>query len=98
MAIHDITSITKLEKQYTELLPHFQTLQEALEKFSEMYPNYHDLRSFYGSDHWFEWAEKETPNIKASILSQDTLYDLILQHNEILESLLDLAALMYKER
>ena len=57
---------------------------------------YIELRNFYGSEKWFEYMEIEKITVKCGVLSEDQLYDMIGEHNELLGALLDLTSKMYK--
>ena len=58
--------------------------------------NYIELRNFYGSEKWFEYMEIEKIPVKCGVLTEDQLFDMISDHNELLGVLLDLTSKMYK--
>ncbi|WP_229782872.1 DUF4298 domain-containing protein [Leuconostoc lactis] len=61
-----------------------------------MYNNYIELKNFYGSEKWFEYMEIEKIPVKCGVLTEDQLFDMIGDHNELLGVLLDLTSKMYK--
>lgn len=90
--------IQNLEEQYDSFQPKLAQLQKTLADFQEAYESYIALTDFYGSEEWFRWREQPVENLKCGILSEDQLFDLIEQHNSLLEKLLDLSAQMYRHR
>ncbi|MCK1241605.1 DUF4298 domain-containing protein [Streptococcus uberis] len=89
-------TLPNLEEKYQ----HFSQIQaqfaETLENYQQNYQDFVQLRAFYGSDGWYE--SRQTPNDADafSILSEDTLYNLFVEHSGLLEKMLDQSAKMYK--
>lgn len=93
-------TLPSLEEKYQ----HFSQIQaqfaETLENYQQNYQDFVQLRAFYGSDDWYE--SRQPPNdadafsIPFSILSEDTLYNLFVEHSGLLEKMLDQSAKMYK--
>lgn len=88
--------VIALEAQYEAFQPRLQALQDSLADFQSVYENYQELREFYGSKEWFDLREKPHQDLKAGILSEDQLYDMITSHNGLLSDLLDTVVKMYK--
>lgn len=93
----DLQLVQELEKVYDDFKPKLERLTDALEAFSGAYQDYVTLVDFYGSEKWFELADKLSIGTKAGILSQDQLFHLITEHNNLLADLLDLSAKMYRK-
>lgn len=89
-------TLPNLEEKYQ----HFSQIQaqfaETLENYQQNCQDFVQLRAFYGSDDWYE--SRQTPNDADafSILSEDTLYNLFVEHSGLLEKMLDQSAKMYK--
>ena len=92
----DIELIQQMENKYDNFMPVLTDLIDSVEKFNSIYNNYIELRNFYGSEKWFEYMEIEKIPVKCGVLSEDQLYDMIGEHNELLGALLDLTSKMYK--
>lgn len=88
--------VEKMEAMYDRFKVTFDAFKESLEDFNLHYEEYCQLREFYGSDEWFHLVEQPTESIKAGVLSQDQLYDLMSEHHELLADLLELSTKMYK--
>lgn len=96
MKENDILLIQDLESTYDKFYPKLEAILSEVETFKRAYHDYGELVAFYGSDKWFELSDQPTDGIKAGILSEDQLFNLITDHNQLLGELLDLTALMYK--
>ncbi|HGI0878979.1 TPA: DUF4298 domain-containing protein, partial [Streptococcus pyogenes] len=48
------------------------------------------------SDEWFRLANQPWDDIPCGVLSEDLLFDMIGDHNQLLADILDLAPIMYK--
>ena len=92
----DIELIQQMENNYDNFMPALTNLIDSVEKFNSIYNNYIELNNFYGSEKWFEYMEIEKIPVKCGVLSEDQLYDMIGEHNELLGALLDLTSKMYK--
>lgn len=88
--------VMDMEAKYDSFKPKLDQFQESLMAFKEAYADYTALRSFYGSQEWFELREKPHDDLKAGVLSEDQLYNFIVDHGDILSQLLELSADMYK--
>lgn len=88
-------TLQDLEAAYDRLAPLLAETREQLAQWEAVYEDYVRLREFYGSATWFSLREADLP-IKAGILSEDAVYELIVGHNAFLGDLLDLTTKMYK--
>ncbi|WP_159564486.1 DUF4298 domain-containing protein [Streptococcus halichoeri] len=93
----DIAIIETYEEKYDHFLPVLNQLRSSLDAFEEHYQDYLDVRDFYGSDKWLELAEYDHVPVKNGILSEDQIFNLIGEHNELLGRLMTLATQMYKD-
>lgn len=96
MKTTDLKRLDAFEKQYDTFLPHIQNLSNALDTFKTAYSDYVDLRTFYASEEWMNWHEKASSELKCGVLSQDILYNLITEHNDLLGEMLEMCSKMYK--
>ena len=92
----DIELIQQMENKYDNFMPALTNLIDSVEKFNSIYNNYIELNNFYGSEKWFEYMEIEKIPVKCGVLSEDQLYDMIGEHNELLGALLEKKKKMYK--
>lgn len=90
----DRAVVEAMEAKYDSLSPKLDKLRDALEDFQKHYADYVTLRDFYGSTEWFRLFEEPHAAIKCGVLSEDQLYNVVLEHNELLVALLDLSAQM----
>lgn len=88
--------VQELEAKYDAFKPKLDRLQEALADFQASYSDYTQLTGFYGSEDWFRLRDLPANGIKSGILSEDQLYHLISDHNELLGELLKISSQMYK--
>ncbi len=88
--------VTELEAKYDAFKPKLDQLRQSLEAFKESYQDYIELREFYGSQEWFDLREKPHHDLKSGILSEDQLYDFVVDHGDLLADFLDLSAEMYR--
>lgn len=96
MTKQDQLIVEKMEQTYEAFSPKLANLIEALDAFKEHYEEYAILRNFYSSDEWFRLANQPWDDIPCGVLSEDLLFDMIGDHNQLLADILDLAPIMYK--
>ncbi|MFZ7334251.1 DUF4298 domain-containing protein [Streptococcus pluranimalium] len=86
-----------LEDKYHDMKRFIESLSTSLKAFEDHYSDYLILRHFYGSKEWYQAIEqRDKVHLKTDILSEDLLYNLIVEHNQLIERFLDLTAKMYK--
>lgn len=98
MDLQDKALINQMEVAYETVRGNLEGLVSGVEVFKESYEQYRQLKEFYGSKAWFSLSEQDLDNVKAGVLSQDQLFDLITDHNNLLEELLELSVKMYQNR
>ncbi|HEP1271182.1 DUF4298 domain-containing protein [Streptococcus pyogenes] len=96
MTKQDQLIVEKMEQTYEAFRSKLANLIEALDAFKEHYEEYATLRNFYSSDEWFRLANQPWDDIPCGVLSEDLLFDMIGDHNQLLADILDLAPIMYK--
>ncbi len=73
----------------------FFKLSEALSAFEEVQPLFQTLSDYYGGDDWRQdYADDEAGklprDLKRGVLSEDAVYDLIIENRELLVRMLRL--------
>lgn len=97
--IDDTTWCSKTSRTWRKIWGFFPKLEELIISFAQVeaaYDDYRALRDFYGSEDWFHFRTQETEGLKAGILSEDQLYELICEHNDLLGRLLRFSSTMYR--
>ena len=83
-----IERITKNEKRLDKLLKCINNLEKSLNEFKTNKKDLSLLNKYYGSKNWFkdkeEYESNKIPKIKAGVLSEDTIWNM----NENVEELL----------
>ncbi|MBE6027527.1 MAG: DUF4298 domain-containing protein [Clostridiales bacterium] len=87
-----IERIEEMEKHLDEASKAIRELSDALTKYEWARDDYYKLQEYYDSELWlrdFEADEAgELPkDLKRGVLSEDTVYDLITEHERLLERL-----------
>ena len=72
-------------------------MQEALEDYEAVQPAFKKLCDYYGSVRWMndfeaDEAGKLPKELKRGVLSEDAVYDLIVEHHEMTSRLLNIIA------
>ena len=72
-------------------------LSEALSAFEAVQPMYRKLSKYFGSDLWMQDYEDDEAgklprDLKRGVLSEDAVYDLIMENRELLVRMLNLVA------
>lgn len=98
MDLPDKALINQMEVAYETVRASLDALVSSLEAFKESYEQYCQLKEFYGSKTWCTLSEQDFGDLKAGVFSQDQLFDLITDHNHLLEELLELSVKMYQNR
>ena len=80
--------IMEMEKNLNSSLAAFRKLQAALDEYEETVEKYLKLTEYYGSPIWMEDFEadeagKLPEDLKRGVLSEDAVYDLILDTKEM---------------
>ena len=64
-------------------------LSKALEKYEKLENKYYKLENYYGSSAWLDDLEADEAglipkNLKRGVLSEDAVYNLIVEHKELM--------------
>ncbi|EHJ57246.1 hypothetical protein HMPREF9318_01153 [Streptococcus urinalis FB127-CNA-2] len=92
--------LQKHEKYFKEVQQNVISLNQAIETFEKSYPSYLDLKSFYTSSEWleaYETSNSEGSDLSYEILSEDDIFNLIGDVNQLLGHLLQLSSKMYDD-
>ena len=86
-----IERIIKNEEKLDSALLSINNLEKALEDFKSNKKNITDLDKYYGSKNWLKdkdkYEKKEITNIKAGILSEDAVWNMFEDINDILNDM-----------
>lgn len=93
-----VERITKMEKNLEISSEAISELSAALEKYAAAQKAWKELSDYYGSVRWMndyeaDEAGKLPADLKRGVLSEDTVYDLIIENREIVMNMLELARL-----
>ncbi|MFC3928091.1 DUF4298 domain-containing protein [Streptococcus caprae] len=94
--MNTIEHLSQMESQLNQGLKSTQILQSALDDCEDSLPGLRQLFAYYGSDAWYQHLELEKagqipPHQPRGVLSEDGVYNLILECREIAEQLRQLA-------
>lgn len=86
--MNQIERIEQMERRMDASKEAIRTLSEALDGYEQIQKDMKKLMDYYGSSRWrkdFEDDEsgKLPKDLKRGVLSEDELYDLILEHREL---------------
>lgn len=86
-----IERITRNEERLDNILQSIDKLNEALDEFKNNKNNIQLLNKYYGSNNWFkdkEMYEKSLiPKVKAGVLSEDTVWNMLEDINELVKEM-----------
>ena len=88
-----IERIQKNEERLNSSLLSIRKMQEALDEFEKNINNIKLVNHYYGSDMWFHDREKYDNNvskIKSGVLSEDAVWNMLDDVNEIIEKMQEL--------
>lgn len=90
--------VIKFEKILDESNKIIEELQLVLDKLEKNQSNYQELKDYYGSEEYFKDIElADTYNVKCGVLSQDSVYNLILDTYASNIRMLEIATKLLKE-
>ena len=95
--MNQIERIRHMEQNLDESSEAIHQLAEALETYIAAREQISELSAYYGSDDWkydydTDCAGKLPPDLKRGVLSQDAVYDLLMEHARLQALLAELAA------
>ena len=86
-----IERITKNEERLDSITKSVKNLKDALEEFKAQKRNLSFIERYYGSNNWFKdkgaYESKKIPPIKAGVLSEDTVWDLLVSIDELMHEM-----------
>lgn len=99
MSTDNVTRINEMEAILDECRQSIDELQEALDKIEQLRGKMGRLFSYYGSAAWYEDRELELPpDVKAGVLSEDLVYDVIMDTRDASFQMLELGTDILKNR
>ena len=89
MSKKQLNRIKRMESYLDEATLTVKELSRALEKYEKIAKKYYKLESYYGSSDWRDDFEADEAGlipteIKRGVLSEDELYNLIIEHKELM--------------
>ena len=94
-----IERITEMEGHLDRCAAAVSGLSAQLDRLEDMLGPMTSLFSYYGSNDWYDDREKELPeDIKAGVLSEDLVYDLITDIRDEAFRMLELATDILRNR
>lgn len=95
----DIERIKEMEDIKDECKQALETLHGALERMEDLEDDMGQLFAYYGSEVWFEDRELALPeDVKAGVLSEDELYDVIMDARDAAFRMLELGTDILRNR
>ena len=97
VSMNRIQRIEAMERYLDEAREAVDRMQEAMEVYENAQKGYRRLCGYYGSTQWMrdyeaDEAGKLPADLKRGVLSEDAVYDLITDNNELTARLLKLLA------
>ena len=94
--MEQIERITHMEQILDEATEAVSSLSEALEKYSAVQDKLQELTDYYNSEQWRQdfdddSAGKIPNNLKRGVLSEDAVYNLLVNISDLKEQLKELA-------
>ncbi len=86
-----IERIAKNEERLDRISLNIKKLEEALNEFKSNKKDLYLLNKYYGSKNWFKdkksYEEEKTPRIKAGVLSEDAVWNLNEDIDDIIKEM-----------
>lgn len=97
-----VERISKNEERLDRSLESVRKLEEALEQFKSCRKDLNLLDRYYGSKNWLkdkeDWEQKKIPQIKAGVLSEDAVWDLLEEVDELIHDMNDVVRQYSKKK
>ena len=89
----NIKRVKENEQKLDKIINTFNDLELALDNFEDIDKIYEEINAYYGSKEWFKDREdyELNNNIKAGVLSEDGIWNIIEKRNEIIERIKDIS-------
>lgn len=99
--MNNIERINKYENILDNSNNNLKNFEELLNKFADIQKDIKELNKYYGSDNWYQDIDDYnngnfSKNIKAGILSEDAIYDLIMKNRNLAIQMLEIATKILK--
>ncbi len=100
--MNQIERINKYETILDKGIQINNKLGKLLQEYNDIQEKIKELNNYYGSDNWYQDVDdydmKLLPkDIKAGILSEDAIYDLLIDNKQIAIKLLEIATKVLKD-
>ena len=96
-----IDRITKNEEILDSILLSIKTTKDAIEKFKNNEKNIKKINKYYGSKNWFKdkeaYEKKIIPQIKAGVLSEDTIWNMLDDIDDLIKEMKSIITIYDKE-
>ena len=97
-----IDRITKMEKNLDASAEAIAELSAALDKYEAVRKAWKELSEYYGSNRWMsdfeaDEAGKLPKDLKRGVLSEDAVYDLIIENRDMIMKMLELARISIRD-
>ena len=94
-----IKRISEMEKILDECRETLTELEQALGHLQELQDGMGQLFEYYGSEEWYEDRELELPpDVRAGVLSEDLIYDAIMDTRDLSFRMLETATEILKNK
>ena len=94
--------ITKNEERLDAAVESVRNLQKALEQFKANRKDISLLDRYYGSKSWLkdkeDWEQKKIPQVKAGVLSEDAVWNLLEDIEEVMRDMNDVVRQYYRKK
>ena len=90
LSSNKLNRIKRMESYLDEAALAVKELSLALEKYEKIEKKYYKLEDYYGSSAWLDDFEADEAGlipaeIKRGVLSEDAVYNLIVEHKELMK-------------
>ena len=97
-----IERIIKNEERLDNILSNIKELENALNNFKLNKKNIYLVKKYYGSNNWFKdkeaYENNKIPKIKAGILSEDTVWNMLNDVDELIKEMNYIVKDYYKNK
>ncbi len=101
--MEQIERIIKMEQGFDKVSSAITNLYDALNKYVDSLEALDELSDYYGSDEWKrDFADDEAgllpSELKRGVLSEDGIWNLLTEHEELVIRMLDIVKEIFKRR
>lgn len=99
----NIERITLMEKNLNDYNYALARLEDSLDQFEKKQADLAELREYYGSETWYADRESDDegklpPTLARGVLTEDLVYNALIDNNNIAIKLLEVGTKLIKER